>query len=72
MTGEPFAFHDLPRHLFPFTMRLTDAETGEEVWSTTVDRPGVVTVPGTAQHGHARVKARIEWADGTVSEADKP
>lgn len=67
MTG-PFV--DLPAECFPFTLRAYDAR-GTEVWTETVEVPAALYVPPLAQT-HGPVTIRIEFADGTVEEAEQP
>lgn len=71
--GERGLFTDLPADRFPFTVILLDAESGDGVWRTVVTGPGVIEVPGRNQiNGGRPVRVRVEWPDGTSSEADAP
>ena len=62
---KPAVFQDLPDEMFPFTVIYLDAKTGEELGRDVVSGPGTYQVPG---FNPRRVKVRVEYADGTVSE----
>lgn len=62
----PTAFHDLPAHLFPLTMRAYPVGSSVCVWSETVEGPAAIHIPALAQE-HGPVRMTIEFADGSVT-----
>lgn len=60
-------FADLPATSFPFIVEGIDGDTQETLWQTTVNGPGVLSVPGKPE-GVREVKVRITFHDGIVIE----
>jgi hypothetical protein len=61
---KPSSFHDLPADSFPFTMEVF-AKDDSLLWSTTVEEPGAVAIPGF--HGAVGF-IRVSFANGEVVE----
>lgn len=62
------AFYDFPAEMYPITVIALADE--REVWRAVIDEPGALAVPPLAKT-FGRVKIRIEWGDGTVTEPDE-
>lgn len=63
----PVAFTDLPLDLYPLTVELIHWQTGEVLWSQTVEAPvrgtrHVMKIPGRSELG-AAVRVRIQPAN---------
>lgn len=59
MTGvwgadKPAAFREMRAQDYPFTIKLSDVETGTGLWETTVEGPGVVEIPGREEANGGR------------------
>lgn len=69
VTGQ-VVYRDLPASAYPFTAEPLDTATGMVVWSAEVTGPGALRVPAVAELGVDRVRARITYADGQITEAE--
>lgn len=61
----PISFHGLSADSFPFEIKAWDADTGDVLWTTTVEGPSAVKVPGKPE-GIRQVKVTFTWPDGTT------
>ena len=51
---------------FPITLELLEPDTKEVLWSTIIEGPGALNVPGLAKLGVTHVLPRLTYPDGEV------
>lgn len=56
----------LPPEKYPVTIESHNAETGELLWTKTIQEPGPVEIPPLAKTHNCRVTVTVRFADGTM------
>lgn len=69
MPSKDFSYSDLPKEAFPVTLRAFREDNNEEVWSETLEQPGVLVVPPIAKQVGCRVWIKTEFGNGEVHDS---